>query len=65
MVIGGQMYDFTAYLPKHSAHPSAFLPWCGKETTEAYKTKTNGRPHSPYADQLLPKYRIGTLRDGH
>lgn len=63
MAIGGQVYDFTAYLPQHPADPSIFLLWCGKEATEAYRTKTKGRPHSPYADQLLSKYRIGTLRD--
>lgn len=37
--------------------------WCGKEATDAYRTKTKGRPHSPYADQLLPTYRIGQLTD--
>jgi hypothetical protein len=36
------------------------VPWCGKEATEAYNTK-QGRLHSPYADELLAKYRIGTL----
>ena len=41
--------------------PAAILPWCGKDASEAYRTKTRGRPHSPYADTLLPKYRIGAL----
>ena len=60
MIIGGQVYDFTAYLPQHPANPAVFLPWCGKDATQTYQTKTKGRPHSPYADQLRPKYRIGT-----
>ena len=61
MAINGVVYDLTAYLPEHPSRPSIVLPWCGKEATEAYKTKTKGRPHSPEADQLLPNYRIGVL----
>ena len=61
MAINGVVYDLTAYLPEHPSRPSVVLPWCGKEATEAYKTKTKGRPHSPEADQLLPTYRIGVL----
>ena len=63
MAIGGVVYDLSAYLPQHPSDPALVLPWCGKEATEAYRTKTKGRPHSPYADQLLPKYRIGTVSD--
>lgn len=61
MAIGGGVYDLSSYLPDHPSRPSLILPWCGKEATEAYKTKTKGRPHSPEADQLLPRYRIGVL----
>ena len=61
MSINGQVYDFTAYLPGHPADPAVIQPWCGKDASEAYRTKTRGRPHSPYADSLLPKYRIGAL----
>jgi len=61
MGINGQVYDVTAYLPGHPADPAAILPWCGKDASEAYRTKTRGRPHSPYADTLLPRYRIGAL----
>ena len=61
MGINGQVYDFTAYLPGHPADPAVIQPWCGKDASEAYRTKTRGRPHSPYADTLLPRYRIGAL----
>lgn len=61
MAIGGQVYDFTPYVAQHPAEPSVILAWCGKEATEAYRTKTKGRPHSPYADGLLPKYLIGPV----
>lgn len=61
MAIDQVVYDFTAYLPQHPAEPGLMAAWCGKEATEAYRTKTKGRAHSPYADQLLAKYRIGRL----
>jgi cytochrome b involved in lipid metabolism len=61
MAIRDAVYDLTSYLPNHPSPPDIVLPWCGKDATEAYNTKTKGRPHSPYADELLAKYRIGTL----
>ena len=57
--IAGAVYDLSAYLPQHPADPALLAAWCGKEASAAYRTKTKGRPHSAYADQLLPKYRIG------
>ncbi len=62
MIIDAQVYDFTPYVAQHPADPGVFLPWCGKEASDAYRTKTKDRPHSPYADQLLPRYRVGVLR---
>ncbi|QID19349.1 cytochrome b5 domain-containing protein [Nitrogeniibacter mangrovi] len=61
MAIRGQVYDLSAYLPDHPTRPSVIVPWCGKEATEAYNTKTRGRPHSPGADQLLNGFRIGIV----
>lgn len=59
MAIRGGVYDFSGYLPEHPSRPEVIEPWCGREATEAYNTKTKGRPHSPYADGLLERYRIG------
>ena len=61
MAIRGSVYDLSAYLPEHPSRPEVILPWCGKEATEAYNTKTKGRSHKPYADDLLAQYRIGKL----
>lgn len=63
MAIRGSVYDLTAYLPEHPSPPEVIRPWCGKEATEAYDTKTKGRPHSAFADELLGKYRIGTFAE--
>lgn len=61
MAIDGVVYDFTAYLPQHPTSPRVMAAWCGKEASEAYHTKTRGRPHSSYADGLLPAWRVGVL----
>lgn len=64
MAIDGTLYELSAYLPEHPSLPEIILPWCGREATEAYRTKTKGQPHSSAADQLLDRYRIGLLEDG-
>lgn len=61
MAIDGQVYDLTPYLPRHPADDEVLLAWCGREASEAYRTKTRGRPHSARADGLLPPYRIGSV----
>lgn len=64
MAIRGSVYDLSAYLPEHPSRLDVVHPWCGKEATAAYETKSRGRPgrpHSTYADELLVKYRIGSL----
>jgi cytochrome b involved in lipid metabolism len=63
MAIGGQVYDFSAYIPQHPAAPEVMTRHCGKEATRAFETKDRGRPHSDYAQSLLTKYRIGSLRE--
>ncbi|MEF8726941.1 MAG: cytochrome b5-like heme/steroid binding domain-containing protein [Accumulibacter sp.] len=61
MAIHGAVHDLGAYLPEHPSQPSVVVPWCGREATKAYETKGRGRPHSPHADELLTRYRIGRL----
>ncbi len=63
MAINGAVYDLTRYLPEHPSRPEIIQPWCGKEASEAYRTKMRGRPHSAAAERLLADYRIGLLTD--
>lgn len=63
LVIGHGVYDVSRYLPEHPSKPGIVEPWCGKEATQAYRTKMKGRPHSPEADHLLTQYRIGMLEE--
>lgn len=62
MVIEGQVYDITAYLPDHPSEPEFILPWCGKDATQAWLTKNRNKLHSARASALLEKYRIGKMR---
>ncbi len=64
MAIRGSVYDLATYLPSHPSRPQAIEPWCGKDATDAYNTKTKGRQHSNRADILLLKYRIGRFVPG-
>lgn len=63
MVIEGNVYDFTDYVPQHPTPPSILEPWCGREATEGMKTKGYGRDHSPTAWEMMAPYKIGTLDD--
>lgn len=63
MAIEGQVYDVTGYLPKHPSPPQIVLPWCGKDATQAWRSKTIGRPHSSRAGHLLNQCLIGNLRE--
>lgn len=64
IAIDGTVYDVSDYAARHPAEPEALNVWCGREASEAYRTKGlpgGGRPHSARADAMLPRYRIGTL----
>lgn len=63
LVIRGNVYDVTRYIPSHPAPRRAITDYCGKESTWAFETKEGGRPHSPHAWQMLETYRLGTVRD--
>lgn len=64
LAIDGAVYDVTAYGARHPAEPEVLNAWCGREASEAYRTKGlpgGGRPHSARADAMLSRYRVGTL----
>ena len=64
MAIDGSVYDFTASLPRHPSEPEVIEAWCGREASEAYRTKTRGRPHSAAATRRMADFRLGTLETG-
>lgn len=61
LAINGKVYDLTGYLPRHPAPAPILQAWCGREASEAMRTKGYGRDHSAAAWQLLDSYLIGEL----
>ena len=55
--------DLSSYLPEHPSEPEVIKVWCGREASEAYRTKMKNRAHSARADRQLAEYRIATLQD--
>lgn len=63
MAIEGDVYNLTGFIPSHPTAPEVVTKWCGKQATEAFRTKGYGRPHSPAAQAMLPEYLVGKLRE--
>ena len=63
MVIENNVYDFSAYVPRHPAPPSVLQNWCGQEATEGMRTKGYGNNHSDAAWEMMSEYRIGVLAE--
>jgi hypothetical protein len=61
MAVEGKVYDATEYAPRHPAPPRVLLDWCGREATEAFRTKGVGRPHSRAAWAMLARMEVGLL----
>lgn len=59
LVIRGNVYDVTPYIPSHPAPRRTITDYCGTDSTQAFETKERGRPHSTDAWQLLESYLIG------
>jgi len=59
LVVAGRVYDVTAYLRQHPGGSRTILPWCGRESTEAFATEDGRGEHSPEAYHLLSGYLIG------
>lgn len=68
MLINGKIYDVTSYFGKHPGGSVAMLATCGKDATDAYKTKDpyaissgSKTAHSRNAINLLDNFYIGDL----
>lgn len=60
-IIENSIYEVTSYI---AAHPGGdrIIQACGKDATELFKTQgNNGRSHSPSAETILERFKIGTL----
>lgn len=62
IVVDDGVYDITDYIKNHPTPPEVITSSCGKDATEAYRTKGGrGRPHSSSADGELKKFHIGNV----
>lgn len=59
--IDGRVYDVTDFIARHPTDPEVMTQWCGRDATEAWYDKGNGRPHSARAEVMLADYYIGLL----
>lgn len=62
MIVEGQVYNFSAYIPQHPAPPAVILKYCGKDGTEGFLTKDLDRAHSNYARNMMANYLLGPLQ---
>jgi len=61
LLINNNIYNVTSFLSAHPGGAGTIIPYCGKEATQAFKTKDVGQPHSSSAASMLADYYIGTL----
>ena len=63
MAIDGFVYNVTPTLEDHfRRYEYALDSWCGKEATQAWKTKDSGKkPHSRKANLMLKNLMVGVL----
>lgn len=58
IIVENNIYDVTAYLPKHPDQGLSIIPLCGTDATVAFQTKGGKGTHSPKAQQTLKQYVI-------
>lgn len=61
MIIDNKVYDLTGYLGSHPGGAGSMIPYCGKDGSQAFAAKDQGKPHSSYANSLLVNYYIGNF----
>lgn len=63
MVIRGDVYDVTSYIPMHPGGQE-IIRGCGMDATQMFATEgmMNGRPHPSRAEAILATLKIGSLQ---
>jgi len=63
LLVGGKIYNVTSYIYQHPGNADTIIPYCGKESSEAFANKGANSPHSSQATSLLNSFFIGNLND--
>jgi len=59
MIIDGNVYDVTEYIPDHPAGVNSILAGCGKDASDMFSSVG----HSPTAREILGSYLLGAVAD--
>jgi len=62
LLISGNVYDVTNFLPLHPGGKDRILPYCGADATQAFATQGGEGAHSSQATQMLAEYKLGPLQ---
>ena len=63
LIIENQVFNVTQFLVEHPGGINMIMPYCGKEATEAFRSKGgSGGVHSQSALALKQQYYIGNLK---
>lgn len=60
-IVGAKVYNVTDFLTKHPAGPDKITPFCGKDGSEAFSTRSGKGPHPDKSSITLNDYFIGNL----
>jgi cytochrome b involved in lipid metabolism len=58
-VVGTNVYNLTAWIPKHPGGKGVVISMCGKNGTSLYNSKHGS---DPVSKATLARYKIGTVR---
>lgn len=63
VIIEGKVYNVTDYLADHPGGEDQIIPYCGKDATDAFKTRGGRKEnHSNSAKLILENYLIGPVK---
>lgn len=63
LIIDGGVYDVSQYLNQHPGGVAQVIPFCGKDATQAFKTRGGKGTHSESANTIKQEYQIGTVQN--
>lgn len=63
ITIDQNVYNVTSFIANHPGGSGPIVPYCGKDASNAYKTKDEKPPssHTSFANNLLANYYIGKI----
>ena len=61
IIISNTVYAVSGYLNLHPGGANRIIPYCGKDATQAFQTRSGSGSHSSNAYSILNNYRIGVL----